>query len=124
MVSAASSAWLKEYTNVVERRDGIQILRDDAGRKLRALELQLDSLPDTDIQGLRDTRRKYKNQRDRYLAKQSSSRDATRRSSGTSGRSLESKRDRLLREQEEGCARILAELEVTQDVMKVLQKCV
>ena len=48
-----------------------KLLRDEAGRKFRALELQLDSLPDTDIQGLRETRRQYKDQRDRHLRKQS-----------------------------------------------------
>ena len=116
---SASSAWLEEYTKVVERRDGIQILRDEAGRKLRALELQLDSLPDTDIQGLRETRRQYKNQRDRYLAKQSSL-ETQLAGLRREREELESKRDRLLREQKKG-ARILAELEVTQDVMKVLR---
>lgn len=115
----ASSGWLEEYTKVVERRDGIQILRDEAGRKLRALELQLDSLPDTDIQGLRETRRKYKDQRDRYLAKQSSL-ETQLAGLRRDREELEGKRDRLLREQKKG-ARILAELEVTQDVMKVLR---
>ena len=116
---AESSAWLDEYRKVVERRDGIQALRDEAGRKLRALELQLDSLPDTDIQGLRQTRRQYKDQRDRYLSKQSAL--ATQFASLRREREeLEAERDRLLREQKKG-ARILAELEVTQDVMKVLQ---
>ncbi|MEW6173353.1 MAG: AAA family ATPase [Bacillota bacterium] len=111
--------WLEEYRKVVERRDGIQELRDEAGRKFRALERKLDSLPDTDIQGLRETRRQYKEQRDRYLTKQSTIRtqlDGLRRER----EELEDKRDRLLREQKKG-ARILAELEVTQDVMKVLQ---
>ena len=116
---AGSSAWLDEYRKVVERRDGIQAVRDEAGRKLRALELQLDSLPDTDIQGLRETRREYKDQRDRYLSKQSALETqlaGLRRERGE----LETERDRLLRKQKKG-ARILAELEVTQDVMKVLQ---
>ena len=116
---ASSGEWLEEYTKVVERRDGIQILRDEAGRKRRALELQLDSLPDTDIRGLRDTRRQYKGQRDRYLARQSSFETqlaGLRRNRDE----LESQRDRLLREQKKG-ARILAEAEVTQDVMKVLR---
>ena len=116
---SASSAWLEEYTKVVERHDGIQILRDEAGRKFRALELQLDSLPNTDIQGLRDTRRQYKNQRDGYLAKQSSL-ETQLAGLKRDREELESKRDRLLREQKKG-ARILAELEVTQDVMKVLR---
>ena len=117
--AAGSSAWLDEYTKVVERRDGIQALRDEAGRKLRALELQLDSLPDTNIQGLRETRRQYKDQRDRYLSKQSTLETqlaGLRRELGQ----LEAERDRLLREQAKG-ARILAQLEVTQDVMKVLR---
>jgi DNA sulfur modification protein DndD len=115
----ASNGWLEEYTKVVERRDGIQILRDEAGRKLRALELQLDSLPDTDIQGLRETRRRYKDQRDRYLAKQSSL-ETQLAGLKRDREELEGKRDRLLREQKKG-ARVLAELEVTQDVMKVLR---
>lgn len=116
---ARSSAWLEEYTKVVERRDGIQALRDEAGRKFRALEMQLDALPDTDIQGLRETRRQYKDQRDRHLSKQSA---IETQLSGIhrEREDLEADRDRLLREQKKG-ARILAELEVTQDVMKVLQ---
>ena len=116
---AASGAWLEDYKKVVERRDGIQALRDEAGRKYRGLELQLDALPDTDIQGLRETLRKYKEQRDRCLTKRSATETklaALRDERDT----LESDRDRLLREQKKG-ARILAELEVTQDVMKVLQ---
>ncbi len=114
-----SGAWLEEYKAVVERRDGLQTLRDEAGRKFRALEMQLDELPDTDIQGLRETRRQYKDQRDRYLAKQSSI--ATQLEGLRREREeLEADRNRLLREQTRG-VRVLAELEVTQDVMKVLQ---
>lgn len=116
---AGPSAWLEDYRKVVERRDGIQVLRDDAGRKFRALEMQLDSLPDTDIQGLRETRRHYKDQRDRQLSKQSALETqliGLRRER----EALEGERDRLLREQKKG-ARILAELEVTQDIAKALQ---
>ena len=114
-----SSAWIEEYKKVVERRDGIQALRDEAGRKFRALEMQLDSLPDTDIQGLRETRRQYKSQRDRFLSKQSVI--ATQLAGLRREREdLEVERDRMLREQKKG-AHILAELDVSQDVMKVLQ---
>ena len=117
--SAGSSVWLEEYKNVVERRDSTQLLRDQAGRKLRALEMQLDSLPDTDIQGLRETRRQYKSQRDRFLSKQSAI-ETQLAGLKRDCEELEAERDRLLREKKKG-ARILAELEVTQDVMKVLQ---
>ena len=119
VVESVSSVWLKEYKKVVERRDGIQDIRDEAGRKLRALEIQLDSLPDTDIQGLRETRRQYKDQRDRFLEKKSTIKTKLEVLKGD-GEKLKAKRDRLLREKTKG-ARILAELEVTQDVMQVLQ---
>ena len=117
--NVGSSGWLDDYRKVVERRDGIQALRDEAGRKLRALELELDAIPDTDIQGLRETRRQYKDQRDRYLSKQSAI-DTQLTGLRRDREELETERDRLLREQKRG-ARILAELEVTQDVMRVLQ---
>ena len=91
----------------------------EAGRKFRALELQLDSLPDTDIQGLRETRRQYKDQRDLYLSKQSAL-ETQLAGLQREREELEDKRKRLLREQKKG-ARVLAELEVTQDVMNVLQ---
>ena len=66
------SQWLEDYKRVVENRDGLAILRDKAGAKKRAIELEIDKLPDADIQGLRDTKKKYKEQRDRFLQKKSS----------------------------------------------------
>ncbi len=114
-----SNVWLEEYKKVVERRDGLQGLRDEAGRKLRTLETQLDSLPDTDIQGLRQTRRQYNDQRDRYLKKQTAT-ETQLMALQREREKLEVERDRLLRLQEKG-VRILAELEVTQDVLMVLQ---
>lgn len=111
--------WLDDYEKVVKSRDGLQLLRDEAGREFRALELQLDALPDMDIQGLRETRRQYKEQRDRYLSKRT---EIDTRLSGLQREreGLSQERDRLLREQKRG-ARIIAELEVTQDVANVLQ---
>ena len=116
---ARSGAWREEYRKVVRHREDIQALREEAGRRLRGLEEQIDSLPDTDIQGLRETQRQYKDQRDRFLTKQTVKETAledVRRKYGE----LEANRDRLLREQKLG-ALILAERDVTQDVRKVLQ---
>src|SRR5581483_4077596 len=112
-VAGTGSRWREEYTKVVKSRDGLQTLRDETGRELRALELQLDPLPDTDIQGLRDTRRQYTYQRDRRLAKQSSV-DTQLTGVRREREGLTAERNRLLREQKKG-ARILSELEVTQD---------
>ena len=111
--------WLKEYAKVVKQREDIRTQRFEAGCELRGLELELDALPDTDIQGLRDTLHQYRNLRDRHLANRSSVEtqlSVLRNDQGT----LEQKRHRLLHKQDKG-ERILAELNVTQDVMKVLQ---
>lgn len=118
-LSGAGSRWNEEYGKVFKSRDGLQVLRDEAGREFRALELQLDALPDTDIQGLRETRRQYKDQRDRCLSKRSSI-ETQLAGLRREREELEAERDRLLREQKKG-ARVLAELEVTQDVTRVLQ---
>ena len=75
--------------------------------------------PDTDIQGLRETRRQYNDLRDKNLKKRSV---IETQLTGLSKRreELEARRNRLLHEQEKG-AQILAESEVIQDVIKVLQ---
>lgn len=116
---AGTGIWLEDYRKVVKRREDIQTLREGAGRKYRKLEMQLDALPDTDIQGLRETLRHYNKQRDRYLSDRSrfeTQLDTLRQER----KGLEIKRDQFLRTQKKG-ARILAELEVTQDVIKVLE---
>jgi DNA sulfur modification protein DndD len=112
--------WLAAYTKVVERRDELEIMRQDQGLKLKALDAQLDSVPDTDIQGLRETKRRYAEQRDRFHA------DETRYKTQLGALSKEQEtlirqRDNLLRELKKG-ARVLAELEVTQDVLRILEK--
>lgn len=115
---ARPTAWLDSYKKIVERRDGLDDLREKAGRRRRALEMQLDRLPDTDIQGLRETKRYNISQRDRFLRKQTKfetllarlRRDRTE---------LAKRRDRLLRQQKKG-ARLIAELEITQDVTNIL----
>lgn len=112
--------WLADYAKVVERRDELEIMRGEHGKKLKALESQLDDVPDTNIQGLRDTKRQYTEQRDRFNATRSrfeTQLEGLKREQ----ESLVLQRDNLLREQKKG-ARILAELEVTQDVAQVFQK--
>lgn len=114
-----ANAWIEDYKKVVKRRDGIQTLRDEAGRKYRTIDLQLEALGDTDIQGLREARRLYKDHRDRYLSEQSiieTQLTELRREHDT----LETTRDRLMSEQKKG-ARIQAELKIIRDVTNVLQ---
>ena len=111
--------WTDLYAKVTNRRDELETLRDEQGKKLKSIEVQLDSIPDVDIQGLRSVQRQYKNQRDRFNADWT--RDETRLEGLKKERSnLALQRDNLLRQQKKG-ARILARLEVASDVECVLK---
>jgi DNA sulfur modification protein DndD len=116
----AGSRWMARYRQVIRERDELHDQREDAGRRLKALEVQLDALPDTDIQGLREARRDFLQQRDRFLGKKSQCEtqlDGLR----AERERLKQSRDSLLREQKKG-ARVLADLEVTQDIVTVLKR--
>ena len=111
--------WLADYANVADNRDRIDTGRQEAGQRLRALEARLDALPDTDIQGLRETQRQHKEQRDRFLERRAvietkleGVRDDCER--------VDRKCKRLLRTEEKG-ARVRAQLAVTEDVAQVLE---
>lgn len=113
------SQWLEDYKRVVENRDGLAILRDKAGAKKRSVELEIDKLPNADIQGLRDTKKRYKEQRDRFLQKKSSL-ETQLEGLNRDRAYLVMERDRLLKIQDKG-SRVLAELSVAQDIVTVLQ---
>lgn len=111
--------WLEDYEKVLKSRDGLKTMREEAGREYRGLEAQLAAIPDTDVQGLRDFRRQYKEQRDRCLTKKAQY-ETQLAGLRSEKEQLSGERDRLLRDQKKG-ARILAQLQVTQDVMGALQ---
>jgi DNA sulfur modification protein DndD len=117
---ADGGAFREAYRVAVEKRDGLQEMRDETGRKLRALELQIDDLPDTDVANLRKARREFENQKDRVKFREGQV--VTQLAGLTAERSgLVDRRDSLLREQSKG-ARILAELEVATDISGVLKR--
>ena len=111
--------WLVAYTKIVERRDELEIMRQEQGKNLKAFEAQLDDIPDIDIQMLRETKQQYWEQRDRFNAARSRY-DTQLEQLKKEREILVKQRDNLLREQRKG-ARILAELEVAQDVERVLR---
>ena len=116
---ADEERWLAKYAKVVDRRDELDIMRKEEGKKLKALEVQLDSIPDTNVQGLRETKRQYAEQRDRFNADQSRYETKVENLKELKG-NLVAQRENLLREQKKG-ARLLAELHVTQDIERVLR---
>ena len=112
--------WLNEYNSVFKRRDELQTLRENQGKRLSALEAKLDDIPDIDIQGLRRTENEYNDQRDRFqrtLVKNETHLSRLKEEQ----LSLSAQRDNLLRKQRKG-DRILAQLEVSQDVKLVLER--
>ena len=109
--------WTAKYAAVSRVRDDLERLRKEQGKILKSLEAQVDAIPDVNIRGLRDTKRQYMDQRDRFNS--DSARLSTEREALVEERiELVIERDKSLREQKKG-SRILAELEVTQDIVKV-----
>lgn len=118
--SSVKSQWLSEYKNIFERWSSLKDLSDEAGRELRALEIQLAAVPDTDIQGLREVQKTLRSQRDRFLSVRSSIETQLLTLSREKAE-LEQQRDKLLREQGKG-ALVISELEVINDVKGVLER--
>ncbi len=112
--------WLSQYRKVVENRDGLTQMREEEGKKFKALEVRIDAIPDTDIQTLRVAQSQYKEQRDRFNAERSK---LETRISGMKDEKLEKEkaRARLLRDQQKG-DQLLAELEVVKDIQDVLER--
>lgn len=117
-MTGEDESWLDEYQKVLKLREDLQGFSGHIRKKYRAQEALLDGLPDTDIQSLRETRREYLNQRDRFLGNQSSI-ETTLAVFREERERLKSERDNLLRDQEKG-RRVLSELEVNKDVMSIL----
>ena len=111
--------WIAEYDKIEDRRARLESIHNEQGKKLKALEVRLDSIPNVDIQGLRSTQRYYKNQRDRFnddRIRDETLLEGLRRERG----SLILQRDNLLREEKKG-AFIRARLDVARDVEGVLK---
>lgn len=110
--------WQTQYTDIAEVRDQLEVRRDDLGRELKSIEARIDSIPDVDLQGLQDTKRNYREQRDRFNA------DTVRyrvdlENMLKARQACRQRYNELLKKQQKG-AGILAELDVAQDIRSVL----
>ena len=114
-----SESWRTDYAKIFKLRDYLLSLQEEQGQKLSSLETQLDDIPDIDIQGLRETERYYRDQRDRFNAEQARL-ETQFEGLKNEQSSLSAQLNNYLREQKKG-NRILAQLEVTQDVKQVLE---
>ena len=116
---AEEESWASEYRRVVARRGELGQTQKSIEEQLRSLEVQIAELPNTDIQGLRDIRQDHEHQRDRFrdiqVRKGMQLEDLREKA-----RDFTRQRGKLLREQDKG-ARLLAGLDVIQDVECVLR---
>ena len=117
--NADDKHWVTEYAKIADRRDELDNQRKKQGENLKALEIQLDRLPDTDIQGLRSVERDYIEQRARFDTNKERDENLLE-GLRKEFKKLARQRDSLLRQQGKG-ARILAQLNVAQDVKRVLE---
>ena len=114
-----SEHWTAKYGKIADHRDELKKLRETYGKNLKALEVKLDAIPDTDIQGLRDTEREYIKQCDRFntaLTRYNTQLEPLKEEH----KSLVVQRNNLHIQQGKG-ARILARQEATDDIVWVLQ---
>lgn len=116
--SRGESGWLVSWETVVERREELYQRRERLGEVEKGIEARIRDLPDTNIQELRSVRNEYREQRDRLNVARSRHRADLNNVTRELG-SEENRRDQILRRQDAG-GRIMANLEVAQDIQRVL----
>ena len=114
-----SEHWCAKYAEIAERRDALETLHDEQGQKLKSLEVQLDSIPKTNVQKLRAKKRDMIRQRDQFNRDQATY-EAKLDNLNAERRSSIATRTNLLTKQDKG-TRTLTQLEVTQDITQILE---
>ena len=111
--------WIAEYNRISIRHDELETQRVELEKDLAALEVQLEGIKDTDIQELRSTKQDYIARRDSLNdARIEHERELERLKERH--RSLTATHNNLITKQKRG-KRILARLDATRDISKILQ---
>ena len=118
-ITEANRSWVDEYEEVFNERDKAERQRDALSKRRKDLEIKLDALKDSDIQKLRETRRYYEEQRNRFRDDFIRS-ETERRRLESQKAADEARRDKLLKQQKKA-QRIISDLEVTKDIEDVLK---
>ena len=111
--------WIDQYNGVAEDREFLMMQEEELGVVSRELDVQIKSLGNTDIAGLRDTKRQLENQL-RRVQDRLMSNDVEKRSLGNERFGLERERNTLLAQEKRG-QRILAESYVIEDMSTILK---
>ena len=119
MRNTESNTWLEDYKIVLEKWNDLEDQRDQAGRRFRTLEQQLDKLSDTDIRELRAKLSMYREQRDKDL-RATTEIETKLTDLQKEIKEVQGKHERLL-QKEKKALHILSGLDVKKDVIKVLK---
>ena len=114
--------WSSLYKKIVEERDKLSELRETEGKKLKGIESKIDKIPKKDLQGLRGQKKEFLRQRDKHFTNITLCRSELK--------NFESQKEVLnleltgiLKNEEKG-ARIIADLEVVNDIKHILQSSI
>ena len=111
--------WVAEYNRISIRHDELETQRVELEKDLAALEVQLEGIKDTDIQELHSTKQDYIARRDSLNdARIEHERELERLKERH--RSLTATHNNLITKQKRG-KRILARLDATRDISRILQ---
>ena len=105
---------------VAKRREELRDWQADQERRSKALEAQLEDVPEVDVAGWRDAKRRFTEQRDRFHARVA--RNETLLERLREERHRELRRSQNLADRQKKGALVRAQLTVTQDVHSVLTK--
>ena len=119
MRNTESNTWLEDYKTVFEKWNDLEDQRNQAGRRFRTLEQQLDKLSDTDIRELRAKLSMYREQRDKDL-RATTEIETKLTDLQKEIKEVQGKHERLL-QKEKKAMHILSGLDVKKDVIKVLK---
>lgn len=110
--------WTVRYSRVAKRREELRDWQADQERRSKALEAQLEDVPEVDVAGWRDAKRRFTEQRDRFNARVA--RNETLLERLREERHREFRRSQNLADRQKKGALVRAQLTVTQDVHSVL----
>ena len=116
--SGSRGTWASLYDSTAARRDALEETRKSLGQLQASLEAELAQVPDADVDSLRRHRNDCQRQRDRFNSLRSRlSNELTNTAQELANE--RNRREALLRRQNTG-QRLMAELEVAQDLENIL----
>lgn len=110
--------WLSRYHTITRRREELREWQEDLEKRTKALEAQLEDVPNVDVAGWREAKRRFMEQRDRFHARVAKNETILERLREERNREL--RRSQNLADKQKKGALVRAQMTVTQDARTVL----